>query len=85
MKAILVTDMPKCCNECKCNFDHFCNFDNFERYIEDLEQKPDWCLFRPLPKRKMPKFGEAYPQSMTLIDRWKGYDECLDDILGETE
>ena len=38
---------------------------------------------RPMPKKKMPKRGEAFPQSMVLIDRWKGYDECIDEIFGE--
>ena len=42
------------------------------------------CALKPMPQKKMPKSGEAYPQSMVLIDRWRGYDECINDILGES-
>ena len=40
---------------------------------------------RPLPHKKMPKQGEAFPQDMRLIDRWRGWDACIDEITGETE
>ena len=85
MKAILVIDVPMLydgrhlCNECPIwNDEHWvCQY--------DFNMEAKGCPLKPLPQRKVPKFGEAFPQSMALIDRWKGYDECLDDILGETE
>ena len=78
MKAFLVTEMPKCCNECKCNFDHWCSFDNFERHIDDLEQKPKWCPLRPLPQKIVGKQAKYIP-AYSL-----GWNECIDEISGET-
>lgn len=97
MKAFLITDMPKCCNECKCNFDHWCSFDNFERYINDLERKPKWCPLRPLPEKKQIKnvsvFGDkkailnddALERNIYRLYWYKGWNECIDEITGETE
>lgn len=93
-KSILVIDTPSCCGGCPCckkQEDNWGDIAWAECYngksVYDYYDvgRPDWCPLKPLPQRKMPKFGEAYPQSMVLIDRWKGYDECLDDILGDTE
>ena len=68
MKAFLITDMPKCCNECKCNFDHWCSFDNFERHINDLERKPKWCPLRPLPeKQKLTVTGKNQIKKKKII------------------
>ena len=68
MKAVLVTGMPKCCNDCKCNFDHWCSFDNFERHIDDLEQKPSWCPLRPFTLgEELRKFRGTIKDKNTLI------------------
>ena len=78
MKAILVIDeMPKNCSECKRNVDGVCGACG--ELVYSIV-----CPLKPLPQKKMPKSGEAYPQSMVLIDRWRGYDECINDILGES-
>ena len=58
-KAILVIDMPSCCNECKIRFDdeysNWCPYDNPEpngvfQYVEN-GTKPDWCPLKPMPEK----------------------------------
>ena len=90
---VLVDDFPETCSDCMffaerkgqklctaCDFEIFLHsFDNFyeERCVD--------CPLKLIPKRRMTNQNEALPQSMTLIDRWRGFDECLDEILGEQE
>lgn len=60
-KAILVVDMPKCCNECslmfKDEYSYWCpvqcdenKTDLYENYIK-IKQKPNWCPLKPLPEK----------------------------------
>lgn len=90
-KAVLVTDMPKCCNDCKCNFDHWCSFDNFERHIDDLEQKPKWCPLKPLPDKLNNFEPILVPKDISGIlnnmygEYENGWNDCLDEIARETE
>lgn len=84
MKAILVIDMPKNCNDCALNYDNqnCLGIEVFTKVsIED--DRPSWCPLKPMPERKEvhytdPLFGEV--ENLTNI----GYNKCLDD-LGETE
>jgi hypothetical protein len=47
------------------------------RDIDLIEDRPDWCPLRELPEKK-----ELY----LSINKWYcvGFNDCLDDILGET-
>lgn len=88
MKSILVIDTPKDCYECPLvywgNIGGW-NCKPTRALLDDANKKPEWCPLRYLPHKKMPKQGEAFPQDMRLIDRWRGWDACVDEILGETE
>lgn len=93
MVAVLVIDMPKSCTDCKyCGFEQFTHNpacviceSNFGK-DEDIENNRSIiCPLKLLPHKKMPKQGEAFPQDMRLIDRWRGWNACIDEILGETE
>ena len=92
MKAILVIEMPSDCNDCLlCRYAHNMEpFDEDEAYCEKLfksvkeeiskETKPDWCPLRPVPSKKDDDFydwGKA--------NQVKGYNACIDEILGDKE
>ena len=78
-KAVLVIDMPSCCNECKIRFDdeysNWCPYDNPEpngvfQYVKN-GTKPDWC-----PLKELPEKVEVF------MDDWAdGYNACLEDVL----
>ena len=93
MKVIAILDMiemPTVCKECRFregalqgdDLVWICHLN--DEYV-GLNTKDDYCPLRHLPHKKMPKQGEAFPQDMRLIDRWRGWDACIDEIMGETE
>lgn len=89
-KAILIIDMPSCCNECKLRFDddysYWCSYDNPEpngvfQYIVN-RTKPDWCPLRPLPEKyeiDRSKCSDPFYE----FEFEYGYNQCIDEILGE--
>lgn len=98
MKAILVIDMPSDCNDCLlCRYAHNMEpFDEDEAYCEKLfksvkkeiskETKPDWCPLKPMPEKKeatqLP-ISPLLPKQYTVFE--KGYNACIDEILGDKE
>lgn len=84
MKAILVlNEMPSACKECPLRASIDTNFcvktllDVTDK--EYYEQKPDWCPLRPMPqKANHPDFCDAGRYD-------KGYNACIDEILGDKE
>ena len=92
MKAVIVIDMPDgvsldewyavevTVDRLKVTEDELLNGIPF-----DESKTFKFVPLRPLPHKKMPKQGEAFPQDMRLIDRWRGWDACIDEIMGETE
>lgn len=86
-KAILVIDMPSCCNECKIRVDdeysNWCPYDNPEpngvwKYV-DNGTKPDWCPLKPVPK-KLDGNDSIYYQWGDYEDGWN---HCIDCIVDE--
>lgn len=82
MKAILVIDMPDSCEECKIIYlqghgeSSICD-------SGDWSKRPSWCPLRPLPKKKTIKNPIWSDRSYDDFD--KGYNACIDEIMGETE
>lgn len=82
-KAVLVMNMPESCFGCNfmyCDEEsdtETCQAMETERDIDLIEDRPDWCPLRELPEKK-----ELY----LSINKWYcvGFNDCLDDILGET-
>lgn len=79
MKAILVIDMPKCCFDCDFWTDdkHCFRCTVANKKYEDNSIVQEWCPLRPLPN----KWHEGGNTSFIA----KGWNACLDEILGETE
>ncbi len=82
-KATLIIDMPNSCIECP-----FCNeennsclaYMNFKAQTIILlakgQKKAIWCPLKPLPKQ-----AKCYPANQEPY--WDGWNDCLDEILGE--
>ena len=87
-KAILVIDMPSCCNECSLMFQdeysYWCpvrcdenKTDLYDDYIM-FHRKPDWCPLKELPRKKL-----NYTTSSDHINNFGvGYNACINEILG---
>lgn len=86
-KAVLVLDeMPTSCSECDymatSSFDgHVCILkvvaENYKKIGNEI--KPDWCPLRELP-------GKVYHENFCDNGRYdRGWNECLDEITGESE
>lgn len=79
MKAILVIDVPmlddgrKLCNECPIwNRERlFCEY--------DFNMETKGCPLKPMPKELEPAISEKY------VDYCQGFNDCIDEILGDTE
>ena len=89
-KAILVIDMPSCCNECSLmcqdEYSYYCpvkceenKTDLYDNYIM-FHRKPDWCPLKPEPLNRNVRCGNE------IADAWlRGYEHCLRKILGEED
>ena len=82
-KAILVINKPNKCSECDLYYD---NKDNkMSCYIDDyIKDCKGVCSLKPIPnKRKMPitkTFGTDFNKGQVV-----GWNDCIDEILGDTE
>ena len=85
-KSVLILDTPKDCGHCLLS--DFVNGDTCLCRRTDRENnandKPKWCPLRPLPK-KIEIDDEMLLQSEQKIIEARAYNDCLDDITGETE
>ena len=83
MKAILVIDMPKNCGDCRL----FMNNGNScwcakTGYDTTSSSMPNNCL-RPIPKKiEAPEIYELWNTDNEYINGWN---DCLNEILGEEE
>lgn len=83
MKAVIVIDIPKMPTNCvgcpmtvysKSGTSVVCR----ETWTGDV--RPDWCPLRPLPEYRHPS---EYGDSIIQYFKDKGFDECLDEIMGD--
>ena len=84
-KAILVIDMPTCCNECSLMFQdeysYWCpvkceenKTDLYDNYIM-FHRKPDWCPLKELPDKRY-IIDNGY-----INDLAYGWNSCINEIL----
>lgn len=83
-KAVLVIDMPNCCDECFALDDNgdypFCLITQEQRgyTFRTREQKMDKCPFKPLPE-KLEGNDSIYYQWGDYEDGWNHCIDCLTD------
>lgn len=86
MSAILlIKEMPKTCKECPCQMMLVCvpADEDIDEYVDPSKTKPNWCPLSPLPKpitEYEVKVSCDYEPDYAL-----GWNECLDEIMGEIE
>ena len=84
MKAILVLEMPSSCDKCPLFGSHYSDMTcrgngRGINYPYPKEVRQDWCPLKPMPeKANHPDWcdGGRYD---------KGYNACIDEILGDKE
>lgn len=84
MKAILVIDMPKRCDDEQCPICYdsaMCSY--LGRWMGNETERPADCPLRPLPSKLVP-FGYLDAGNEDGLYE-KGYNDCIDEITGETE
>ncbi len=101
MKAILILDMPSNCYECQLQDSEWDICHGLDKKLYEWEggfpsnyvcdncgeEKPTWCPLKPTPKRLLIL---SHYQGNELLNSEevayaKGRNNCLDEILGETE
>lgn len=80
MKAILVIDMPNGCDECPLNSHTEYDFD-----VCWVTQGKGGCPLKDLPSHKEIKGNWKNEVDVWIDGANYGYNNCLDEILGETE
>lgn len=89
MKAVLVIDMPNNCEECKITYFQG-HGESSICYSGDWSKRPSWCPLRPLPQKKVgddlyERYGSWTPSDERKVSYRLGYNDCIDEITGETE
>lgn len=85
MKAIMITDMPRCCDDCALGYEDEYLFEikcfvKQHKHLEEPDRKrPDWCPLRKLPGTKSEEFGQTIVNSA----RAEGWNACLEEITEE--
>lgn len=94
MKALLLIDMPKDCIYCPVA--HYNKLDEFtgcdivggkkyamttEKGYKETSCRPSWCPLKPLPQKKDFEWADSFG----IHNFKKGFNACLDEILGEKE
>ena len=97
MKAILVIDNPNNCYECPCykkgrtRYECSAYLFNNNRIliIDDLSNKPNDCPLKPTPQKKTKLKGRGKDSCeyslLEQLEYRKGFNDCLDEILGAEE
>lgn len=84
-KAILVIDMPNECGECPLLYDYLrCQAKEGVNIYG--EKRPDNCPLKPLPEKKILDEELFMTGNFKLVyARFTGWNDCIDEILGDEE
>ena len=90
MKSVVVIDTPETCKECLFNGFNWnvCILvdEDIDEYVNPDETKPEWCPLRPLPRYREMFVGDRDKREVMLGKAYlKGWNDCLEEIMGETE
>ena len=82
MKSILIIDTPTTCTDCPCyDYIHGVCAITYKDCELRKQAKPTWCPLKPLPEIKYIRPNDTHDDLMLQI----GWNDCIDEILGETE
>lgn len=79
-KAILIMDMPECCNDCQlCYYSDgrvpICSYTRWA--VDNLKAKPEWCILKLMP---VEKFTCLNYDNETILNYNRGWNDCLKTI-----
>jgi len=74
-KAILIIDMPECCDECSVMCEQYYSAVKNKDFNNDM--KPDNC-----PLREVPQKDKSFARNNAYHYQC-GWNDCIDKILGE--
>lgn len=82
IKGIIIVDVPESCEMCEFMAynqygDRFCAVSGYDDIIED--DKPYWCPIQLMPAKINHKARQSLQQEQVV----KGWNDCIDKILGE--
>lgn len=84
MKAILVIDMPTNCAKCK--LAHLQGIGESICNAVDWSRRPSWCPLKPLPEvRDTHCHYDDWELERIKNAESRGFNWCIDEIMGETE
>lgn len=94
-KAILVIDMPSCCEKCRLINSHYDNDYGWQTYcgadyhrIREKNKKY-FCPLKEMPQKKIKLKGRGKDHCeyslLEQLEYKKGWNDCLDTLLGEEE
>lgn len=86
-KAMLIMDMPSRCGDCSCfdNFNRMCQEEHKHLSLVEInikDKKPTWCPLREVPQKKE-EYGWGLLEHHKNFN--KGYNACIDELLGGGE
>lgn len=88
MKSILVIDTPKTCKECPCQMMLVCvpADEDIDEYVDPNTTMPEWCPLRPLPEvRDTHCHYDNWELDRIINSQNRGWNWCIDEIMGEKE
>lgn len=87
-KSVLVIDTPKTCKECRFQMMLVCvpADEDIDEYVDPNTAIPKWCPLRPLPEvRDTHCHYGNWELDRIINSQSRGWNWCLDEIMGETE
>lgn len=92
MKAILVIDIPKTCEDCCLYYQWANKCKGNEKAVVDNKKKLIDCPLKPMPRKRGKVVLTERTQDINHI-KWQlecnifseGYNKCIDELLGEEE
>lgn len=82
-KSILVIDTPESCTQCEIfNFSELTCL-GCKVNFKDIGKVQSWCPLKPIPEKKELQKGQLMFKQAIIYAIYKGYNRCIDEILGE--
>ena len=72
--------MPNDCYDCPCYYEDKDMCEVFNKNTKADNGRPSWCPLKPMPQ-KYYKYGDDIEED----SYWSGWNECVDEITGDTE
>lgn len=83
MKAVLVLEMPKNCEDCPLNYDYIECMGAETAIKLNYAEIPEKCPLRPLPEKRV--YKDNYNRFSSQLAYEQGWNRVIEEITGEAE